>query len=412
MNKIRHIVLTIVLLIVIFACPIVTNGQAMPNPTTAATVNIRGFHLVSPTEGWVWTDRLYWTKDAGQSWTDITPTNFNSAYGSPGIAFADNQHGTVVIAALDPNPAGAGINYSILQTTDGGRTWSTKPLSISPADALAFYYPSKVSLQFLDAHIGWLRIRHEGGDSDSGLLFKTIDGGVTWSELNLPVDSYFKASIGDPVYFATEQLGWIATDPQISSNLLYRTQDGGKTWKYQTVGIATDNTSQRVYNLPQFVNTKDGLLPVWNSGGNKNFEEVYITHDGGITWQLDSSGPIGLVKMLDSTHWIGISNGLVQRTINQAAAPTTLNADPALFNVRDMDFVSPSTGLAFLDYQICPPDAKPGQCIPQHQLLYTSNGGKTWKPLALPPLEVTSDVLSTVINTSPGFDTGCLPNSF
>jgi len=384
MNKLRFIVLVVVLLVMNFLHPTPSYGQATPNPNP---ITIRGFHLVSPTEGWVFIDHLYWTKDVGKTWTDITPPNLNGSYGSPAVAFADNQHGSVILATLDQNPAGNGVNYSMLQTTDGGKTWSTKPLSVSPADALAFYYPGKISLQFIDADIGWLSIRHEGGDSDSGLLFKTVDGGTTWSELNLPINSYFKYPIGDPVYFVTEQLGWIATDPQITSNILYRTQDGGQTWQTQTVGVVPFGTSARIYELPQFVNAKEGLLIIGYTINNKGFEEVYLTHDGGVTWQLDStlagSGP---VKLLDSTHWIGMSfgKGEVQRTITQVATPTILNPDSMVTNIVNMDFVSASAGLALSEYQICPPNPQPGQCVEQRQLLYTSDGGQTWQLLVLP----------------------------
>ena len=380
-NKIRFSVLMIVLLCVTFAHPAPIYGQATPNSTP---VTIRGFHLVSPTEGWVWTDRLYWTKDAGKTWMDITPPNFNSAYDSPGIAFADNQHGTAVIAALDSNPTGTGVNYSILQTTDGGRIWSMKPLSVFPTDALDFFYPSKISLQFLDVHIGWLTIRAESSSNfDNGILFKTTDGGATWNELNLPVDR-FNAPIGDPVYFVTEQLGWIVGESQVDGHL-YRTQEGGQTWQSQTVGGLTQGTYEHAFEMPQFVNAQDGLLTIMNLKNTGT--EIYITHNSGATWQLDTILSGGeTVRLLDSTHWIGISStqGVVGRTITQAATPTTLNADPALLNIRDMDFVSASAGLALSDYQTCPPNAKPGQCVEQRQLMYTSDGGQTWQVLTLP----------------------------
>ena len=47
------------------------------NASTSALSDIRGFHLLSAGVGWLWTGpRLYWTRDAGMHWSEITPPNF------------------------------------------------------------------------------------------------------------------------------------------------------------------------------------------------------------------------------------------------------------------------------------------------------------------------------------------------
>src|SRR5215831_8472035 len=121
MNKIRFAVLMAVLLVLNFARPTPSYGQATPNSNWPP---IQGFHLVSPTEGWVWTSRLYWTKDGGQTWTDITPPGINGME-LWAVSFVDAEHGGVIAATIDST----GVTYFIIKTSDGGKTWTIKPLS-------------------------------------------------------------------------------------------------------------------------------------------------------------------------------------------------------------------------------------------------------------------------------------------
>jgi photosystem II stability/assembly factor-like uncharacterized protein len=388
MRRIRYIVLVAVLVAANLAQTTPSYGQTT---SYLPYVRIRDFHLVSSTEGWVWTDHLSWTRDSGetrtdhlswtrdsgQTWTDITPNDLNGG-GMAAVAFADNQHGSVIAITSEPGTWHAA--YLIAQTTDGGRTWETRPLNASLT-----WEPGDMSLQFLDVHTGWLRVREAHNTNyDIGQLVKTTDGGATWTALQMPGNGWDR-SIGDPVYFVTDQVGWIAGRWMGSDNLLYHTQDGGHTWQTTKVGVAPFVVSERYYQLPQFVNVQDGLLTVEDRNGLSYMLEVYVTHNGGRTWQFDTMlANSRLVKMLDSTHWIAVVNGLglVRRTIGRIL--TALNQDPSLAAITDMDFVSPTTGLALLSLQICPPNAKPGECIPQNYLLYTSSGGQTSQPLAVP----------------------------
>ena len=381
MNKIRFSVLMIVLLCVTFAHPAPIYGQATPNPTP---VSIRGFHLVSPTEGWVWTDRLYWTKDAGKTWMDITPPNSNKM-SMWAVTFVNDHYGRAILGtgnSLDVSPA----TYAIAQTSDAGKTWSVNPIDLSPAENPIVNLPGRVSIQFLNMQTGWLKIKQLGGSGvDIGILFKTINSGRTWTKLNLPTGE--NGPTGEPVYFVTEQLGWIVGAPQADGRL-YRTQDGGQTWQSQTVGVMPSGTSERDYQLPQFVNPQDGLLTVKNSNDKIGTTlELYLTHDSGVTWHLESTlAGVWPVELVDSAHWIGVfrRQKVVQWIITENAAPVTLTQDPIAAAITDMDFVSSSVAMALSDYQTCPPNAKPGQCVEQRQLLYTSDGGRTWQVLTLP----------------------------
>ena len=51
-----------------------TSSYALP------ALEIKGYHLVSENEGWLWLgDRLYWTKTGGLNWMEITPPTSDSS---------------------------------------------------------------------------------------------------------------------------------------------------------------------------------------------------------------------------------------------------------------------------------------------------------------------------------------------
>ena len=380
MNKVRFSVLMSVLLCVTFAHPAPIYGQATPNPTSQPSVSIEGFQLVSPTEGWVETDRLYWTKNAGKTWTDITPTNLNGAR-LAAVSFIDNQRGTVILVTQGSDMRST---YTLGRTSDAGKTWAITPLALFSNSDVGMYWGQISSLQFLDANLGWVVIRAMSSSNyNGGALFKTTDAGINWTQISLP-----DGNPGGPVYFLSDQIGWDVAKPM--SDHLYRTQDGGQTWQSQMVGVVPSGTSERDYQLPQFVNPQDGLLTVQDSNDKIGTTlELYLTQDSGATWHLESTlAGVWPVELVDSTHWIGIvrdQNKVVQWSTTEAAAPTTLSQDP-LAPIADMDFVSASTGLA----QTISYDCKNQICTSQVQLLYTSDGGRTWQVLTLPHVAAAS----------------------
>src|SRR5438105_654060 len=63
-------------------------GQGASELISTPPAHINGFHFVSATEGWLWMGRLYWTKNNGGTWTDITPPNSNASLMS-NVSFVD-----------------------------------------------------------------------------------------------------------------------------------------------------------------------------------------------------------------------------------------------------------------------------------------------------------------------------------
>jgi hypothetical protein len=89
-------------------------AQAEPEFTQLA-----GFHLLSATDGWLRLGQhLYWTRDSGQSWAEITSPNLGSSV-IQAVWFVDTQSGWLALTGLD---ASGSIAYRLARTSDGGAT--------------------------------------------------------------------------------------------------------------------------------------------------------------------------------------------------------------------------------------------------------------------------------------------------
>ncbi len=354
--------------------------------------NLQEFDLVSVDEGWVLIDQqLYWTKTGGQHWINITPPNIGRLM-IRAVSFLDTQHGWLILTKTDK---GGNLTYALAPTFDGGKNWQIKEFSLfehGDVNSLS----GAVYLQFIDANVGWLVIKRATSSNFSkGTLFKTTDGGDTWTQLSIP--------IGEPVYFVTSEIGWTAGGA--AGNELYRTQDGGLSWHPQTIGRPlTPITSQRkLYQLPIFVNAYEGVLPVILPDENNTEVEFYVTHDSGQSWNLArhlsmnrgvASGTHIPLAVFDTRDWLMImpySNQLFKKS-DRNKTLTMISQDPLIAGITELDMVTPIVGWAKHMSGRCVPAPGVDNTSPQSitryiletKLLRTNDGGQTWVVLKLP----------------------------
>jgi photosystem II stability/assembly factor-like uncharacterized protein len=190
-----------------------------------------------------------------------------------GVAFNSATHGFV-----------AGENHHLLETFDGGRTWTTRmatPLSTDP-----FY-----TVRFADELHGYVA----GNSQDA---YRTTDGGTTWTRMT----SMLAGSVRE-LDFVTPTLGFAGYNGAISF-----TPDGGVTWELR--GAYPD--APIVFGM-DFRDADVGLAAgirtsPWNDGG------VYRSEDGGRSWSLVADILANDVLWLDELTAVAVGGQEVWRS--------------------------------------------------------------------------------------------------
>ncbi|WP_054537331.1 glycoside hydrolase domain-containing protein [Herpetosiphon geysericola] len=329
--------------------------------TTTASLSIQAMNLVLPGQGWVLrSQRLLWTADTGASWRDITPV-LADGVDIQSVFFRDADHGWMVAVRT----ADGGAEVVCFRTADGGASWQVSTLAaFTQADGVA--PPSMSYLDFIDSTTGGIVIKSASGVNFSqGQLFKTTDGGATWSQHNVP--------IGAPVRFSSASDGWLVGGP--AGDQAYVTRDGGLTWIAQAIGAEAGTGEVRSYMLPTFTDTQHGAFPVIRGDADQSRVELYRTTDAGATWLLDETRDLQVgievgatvpVAVADIDHWV----------VGGPSAGSTLPSD-----VVELKFANADQGWARTNSGSC---SNQTVCSFTTSLFQTSDGGQTWSVLNTP----------------------------
>jgi photosystem II stability/assembly factor-like uncharacterized protein len=183
-----------------------TNGGDTWELVTGSADRLRGASFVSRRRGWAvggWGTVLR-TKDAGRSWRPQ----------ESGIRRELRD-----VRGIDENRAVAvGRNGAIIRTEDTGKTWVEGKIGGLPPRAND-HYPELNSVFFRDAQVGWAVGGTVGG---RGVVLRTDDGGRMWGQGADALTGHLT-----DVYFPEIRNGWITSD----SGFIYASTDGGLTWR-------------------------------------------------------------------------------------------------------------------------------------------------------------------------------------
>jgi len=150
--------------------------------------------------------------------------------------------------------------FFVFKTKDGATHWQKQYVGQAEGNI--------THLHFFDARNGFLY---------AGLAYRSTDGGDHWQRVGVP-GRYVS------VTFASPTRGWAEVFDAEASQRLYSTLDGGQTWTQVGAAPPSSELLQAVAEGPQtsrFRESGEG----WLGAIHQPAPTVFVTEDGGATWQ-------------------------------------------------------------------------------------------------------------------------------
>lgn len=234
--------------------------------------------------------------DGGLSWTNVlemTEVNEGNPHGARRIVFAPSN-ASVVYAGFaasnlfaDPHEMGFATSYGVWKSIDGGVNWSDANGNLpSPESGRNV---TSIAISYQDDNIVYVGLR-EGG------IYKTTDGGTTWTHVTDQAANNWGDvwPIGEPLRRdSILSLSISPVDERVvyaGTNIrgLYKTTDGGGSWT-QIVPeseLIPFSSEDHVHVFDVRVNPKDSTevyMGEWHGG-------MYRSTDSGATWKRINTG--------------------------------------------------------------------------------------------------------------------------
>jgi photosystem II stability/assembly factor-like uncharacterized protein len=235
-------------------------------------------YYMGATGGGVWK-----TDDAGQTWNNVSDGFFHS--GSVGAVAVSPSNPNIVYVGMGEGclrgnlSSGDGVYKSI----DAGRTWTHVGLADTSQIGRMQIHPTNSDIVYVAA------IGHPYGANAERGVFRSKDGGRTWENVLFVND---KTGAADIAMDATNPRVLYATTWQVlrtpwdiystgPGGGIYKSTDGGDTWTRLTAGLPSGNLGKI-----GIVVSPANPQRVWATVEADAKGGVYRSDDAGRTWQL------------------------------------------------------------------------------------------------------------------------------
>ena len=201
-------------------------------------------------------DGIYKSVDGGDTWTNIGLGDTERI-----VKILVDPTATDTVYACAPGKLWCDCDErGVYKTTDGGKTWTKILKGANASTGCSMISMDQKNPKTLYAGMwdfrrkGWtFRSGGDGPDAPSGSgLFKSTDGGATWTELDdktakgLPAKPWGRVAV--TVAPAKPNVVYAFIEAAVPKNGLYRSDDGGATWQ------ALDRSQMMVWRPFYFAN--------------------------------------------------------------------------------------------------------------------------------------------------------------
>jgi len=376
----------------------VTPGVNTPTmPSALIAPDIVSYQFVSSQVGWaeiyIGNAIIARTSDGGRTWHRLIELS--------GVTPVPTLQ---VMSATDAVVFGQqGFQPTVWRTSDAGGHWQTGRVQIQLAEL------TLISGSFVDNQHGWVALVGSGDCSTCMLntaspVYATSNGGATW--VNVSTLQHDTTNNYIQIRFVSRSLGFALIG---FHDRLYRTTDGGHSWSADSPapGIAIACPPGKIYcpylsvELPTFFSSAAGILvatvlppcdpPPFCDYVSAPPRYLYSTTDEGQTWTQSGRLPVnGQLLFVNLTRAVGVSSDGLDETVDgsswSTARPIPIQSGWYLSTAQFQDLHHGWIALSD-DPNGARTMANGGTTnlsSPRFQLLYTSDGGRSWTHVSLP----------------------------
>jgi hypothetical protein len=230
----------------------------------------------------------------------------------------------------------AGQSCGAAYSNNGGTTWTRIPESSLCNSSGGGPYLTQ--LDIIDSSIGFIA-------GESGNIFKTTDVGATWSRVTPPI---FGSVPGTNILgfdFIDEQRGFIIQEAGGNSgNSVYKTANGGTTWSNITPPPPGLSQGQRFGAL-----FAQDSTTIYVTGDGV----IYKSINGGVSYTIDESfNTNASTRSFQFKKFQRVGNTLFLSTANGGNSSNMLPKDPGLTRIFKRNLLATANGLEKSEYKL------------------------------------------------------------